>query len=78
MGNSLVYHFGSGSTKRIRQNKGRLTFLLKWGLTANTFSKYYLRIGQTFNGALTNTELPFGVQFINKLKRSMAVWKKNI
>ncbi|MBP1618432.1 MAG: glycosyl transferase family 2 [Bacteroidetes bacterium] len=44
-GDSLVYHFGQRSTKRIRKNKGAKTFTLKWGISARTFMKSYLCIG---------------------------------
>ncbi len=44
-GNSLVYHFGSKSTERVRKNKGRKTFTLKWGVSARTFMKQHLNVG---------------------------------
>ncbi len=50
---SRVYHFPSQSTKRLkRPNKGRVTFLLKWGITSNFFFKNYLRMGTQFQGPL--------------------------
>jgi len=52
-GNSLVYHFGSRSTKRIKKNKGSKTFTLKWGQSARTFLNNDLQLGSS---ALT--ELP--------------------
>lgn len=45
IGNSLVYHFGSKSTKIVKQNKGKYTFLLKWGITSNTFVTNILKRG---------------------------------
>lgn len=46
VGDSLVYHFGETSTRRIRKNDGRRQFLLKWGLVQSGFDRYYLRRGQ--------------------------------
>ncbi|WP_245645647.1 glycosyltransferase family 2 protein [Niabella ginsenosidivorans] len=53
---SRVYHFGSVSVKRVNKNGGYYTFISKWGLTAGTFSKYYLRRGQKFDGELAVPE----------------------
>lgn len=39
VGNSLVYHFGCKSTKRIRQNDGRRLFRRKWRMSARQFRK---------------------------------------
>jgi len=47
---SRVYHFGSRSTKRIKMNHGSKQFLNKWGITSASFSRYYLRRGQPFQG----------------------------
>jgi glycosyltransferase involved in cell wall biosynthesis len=68
-GDSLVYHFGSKSTGRVKKNKGRKTFLLKWGITSNTFTQEYLTVGNKFAGRLTNPNLSKLSIFINKLKR---------
>ncbi len=48
LGTSLVYHFGSKSTRKIRKNKGRKIFLSKWGYTANHFMNKILKIGQPY------------------------------
>lgn len=53
-GNSRVYHFESKSTRRNNMNQGSIQFLMKWGLTAATFSKYYLRRGTPYKGTLEN------------------------
>lgn len=66
---SRVYHFGSKSTKRIKVNTGRTMFLKKWGMTSNTFSKYFLKIGQKFEGILPDRDLP-------KIQKILAYWKK--
>jgi GT2 family glycosyltransferase len=50
---SRVYHFGSKSTKRIKMNHGSKQFLNKWGITSASFSKFYLRRGQEFKGAIS-------------------------
>jgi glycosyltransferase involved in cell wall biosynthesis len=70
VGRSRVYHFGSKSTKRVKRNKGRHTFLQKWGITANTFMHQILRIGQPFF-ALPQEKitLPLFTRWINGLKR---------
>lgn len=68
-GNSLVYHFGSKSTKRIKKNNGRKTFLLKWGFTAKLFTEKYLKNGTKFTGGISKPELDRLTLLINKLKR---------
>ena len=37
VGSSVVYHFACRSTAKIRRNKGGRTFLLKWGISQQTF-----------------------------------------
>ena len=54
---SRVYHFGSLTTRKnnnIIPNKGKKTFLLKWKISVNFFTKHYLRRGQTYDGPLNN------------------------
>ncbi|MFZ4542987.1 MAG: glycosyltransferase family 2 protein [Saprospiraceae bacterium] len=69
-GSSMVYHFGSRSTKRIKKvNKGRKTFLLKWGITANVFTKQYLKWGQEYAPMPKEIELSSSDKWINKIKR---------
>lgn len=68
VGKSKVYHFGSRSTKRLTKNVGREIFLKKWKMTSGTFSKYYLRRGEKFKGALPEAQLPFFVRLKNYLK----------
>jgi hypothetical protein len=54
---SRVYHFPSQSTKRLKKpNKGRVIFLLKWGMTAKFFYKRYLKMGTLFQGILPEYE----------------------
>ena len=69
IGDSLVYHFGSRSTKRVRKNLGRKTFLFKWGITSRTFTSLFLKTGQKYEGELTTPKLPVTTKWINRLKR---------
>jgi GT2 family glycosyltransferase len=39
VGASVVYHFACRSTGKIRRNKGGRTFLLKWGVSQQTFKE---------------------------------------
>ncbi|MFN4298167.1 MAG: glycosyltransferase family 2 protein [Thermaurantimonas sp.] len=47
-GKSLVYHFGTKSTKRVKKNNGKDLFLLKWGITASDFYFNILNLGDDF------------------------------
>ncbi len=56
---SRIYHFGSVTTRnnqRIKRNNGKKTFLLKWGVSINFFTKYYLRRGSIYKGPLQNPD----------------------
>jgi glycosyltransferase involved in cell wall biosynthesis len=68
-GESLVYHFGSKSTKRLKKNTGRIQFIMKWGLSAKTFGKNFLKIGQDYNDQPKVEELSGTDKLINRLKR---------
>ena len=72
VGDSMVYHFGSKSTKRVRKNKGRKTFILKWGISAHTFSKQYLQTGQNWDGISSSYQITFWQKWTSKIKRMMA------
>jgi len=52
---SRAYHFGSKTTARVKRNDGRSMFILKWGLSSNTFFSNYLKIGTSFLGNLPET-----------------------
>ncbi len=52
MANSRVYHFGSKSTGRIKKNKGKQTFINKWGVYPSTFTNKFLKRGEDYNGLL--------------------------
>lgn len=70
VGASKVYHFQSKSTNKVKKNKGNDTFLLKWGITARTFYRYYLNMGKQYVGELkVPSNLPAAVVLKNKLKR---------
>ncbi len=69
IGKSKVYHFGSKSTKRIKKNNGSDMFLMKWGLTSNTFVTHYLQRGKLFEGNLGTPKIGFVTQLKSKLKR---------
>ena len=48
---SRIYHFGSKTTrqnKNVIKNNANKTFLLKWGISINYFTKYYLKRGEKF------------------------------
>lgn len=74
VGNSLVYHFGCKSTGRVKHNHGRHTFLMKWGVSANTFMHDFLHIGEPFQGLLPEPRA--GKRFINKIKRIQSIIKE--
>ena len=68
VGDSLVYHFGCKSTGRIKQNKGRHTFLMKWGISANQFMHGHLHIGESFTGKLPEVNPTRWKRFTGKIK----------
>ena len=72
LGQSRVYHFGSKSTKRKRMNRGREIFLLKWGISSNTFTSKYLRRGTPFSGPLETPEISAAARFKNTFKRVLS------
>jgi len=66
---SRVYHFGSITTrknKKIVPNKGKKTFLLKWKITVEFFTKHYLKRGLTYDGPLKspNRNFSYLVDFV--------------
>lgn len=57
VGSSLVYHFQSKSTGKVKKNDGGRQFLLKWGMRQSVFDHYYLRRGAEASGtALSEPE----------------------
>ena len=73
-GDSLVYHFGSKSTGRVRKNKGRKTFLLKWGISSRTFTQLYLNSGEKFLGYLPEPGTGKLASLKNRIKRLKSAW----
>lgn len=53
LGNSLVYHFQSRSTGRVKRNNGRKQFAQKWGITASYFYQHMLKMGDKFETGIT-------------------------
>jgi glycosyltransferase involved in cell wall biosynthesis len=49
---SRAYHFGSKTTLRIALNNGSKQFLNKWGITSASFTRFFLRRGQRFQGEI--------------------------
>ena len=57
-----VYHFGSLTTRKnrdVKQNRGDVTFLKKWGITTSFFKRYYLKSKTFYNGPLTEPKKNF-------------------
>lgn len=48
VGSSLVYHFMSRSTARVKKNNGRKQFAEKWGIPSSFFYREYLQIGRHY------------------------------
>lgn len=71
---SRAYHFGSLSVKRVRKNKGYHRFILKWGLTSGTFSKYYLRRSEKFDGELKDPQPGIFIRLKNVVKQLLSVF----
>ncbi|MVT09348.1 glycosyltransferase family 2 protein [Chitinophaga tropicalis] len=68
---SRAYHFGSISTAKVKKNDGRSTFILKWGMSSNTFFNNYIKIGTDFNGYVKDPEETKFLQFKKLIDR----WK---
>ena len=75
VGRSRVYHFGSKSTGRFKKPKAYYRFILKWGMTAGTFTKYYLQMGKPYNGPLTEPVVGRSMKLKNLFKQLVAVFK---
>lgn len=73
VGDSLVYHFGSKSTKRVKKNVGRLTFIYKWGISARVLYRDFLHMGQDLRNNSSKEALSRaqrGAKLKNKMKRA--------
>lgn len=62
LGASKVYHFGSGTTRRVRGAGGRKVFLRKWGMPSSVFTRQYLRRGEPWDGPLCEPRLGLGTR----------------
>ena len=70
---SRVYHFGSITTrknKNVIRNNGKKTFLLKWKITVEFFTKHYLKRGSTYHGPLKEPKKTFLFYFDLLLSKS--------
>jgi glycosyltransferase involved in cell wall biosynthesis len=76
IGKSRVYHFGSKSTKRVPLNEGYYTFFSKWGMSSGTFSKYFLRRGEKFDGPLGEPRFSKAVRLRNFIKRTQLIFRR--
>ncbi len=73
LGNSLVYHFGSKSTKRVESKiNARKVFMRKWGMSANFFYHKYLRMGEKYDGKLKEPSISTFEKMKNRYKQMMA------
>ncbi len=78
IGASRVYHFGGKSTIRMVRNRGYYTFISKWGMSARTFTKNFLRSGEPFDGVLSAPVFSFSLKMKNWFKRVQASLKSYV
>ncbi len=69
LGDFKVYHFGSLTTRKnnkIKQNRGDVTFLKKWGISTRFFKKYYLKSKTVYKAPLNepNKNIYFYLELI--------------
>jgi glycosyltransferase involved in cell wall biosynthesis len=69
IGLSRVYHFSRKSTTRLVHTRGYYTFISKWGMSAKTFTKNFLRSGEPFDGELSVPALSFLIRWKNQFKK---------
>lgn len=75
---SRAYHFGSISTTRVKKNDGRSNFILKWGLSSNTFFNNYLKIGTDFEGYSPAPKEDFVLNFKKRIDRWKVKFKNRV
>ena len=68
---SRVYHFGSKSTGRIKKNRGKQTFINKWGMSPGLFTKKFLKRGEKFIGPLPDYSLSKAEMIISRIKKTI-------
>jgi glycosyltransferase involved in cell wall biosynthesis len=62
IGKSMVYHFMSKSTGKVKRNDGRKQFLKKWGVSSSYFTKKILHSGEVFQGELPDQVIRAGLK----------------
>lgn len=77
IGKSRVYHFMSKSTGKLNKKRvdGSRIFLHKWGISSNMFSRFYLRRGKAWTGALTPPDNDFSFKLkslLSNIKRRLS------
>lgn len=77
VGKSRVYHFMSKSTDKLKKkrNDGRRTFLHKWGVSSNLFTRFYLHRGNVWVSDLTEPKQDLKFRFkklLNAIKRRLS------
>ena len=72
--NSRVYHFVSISVNKVKKNKGYYQFISKWRMTQSTFSKYYLKRGERYEGLLKDPEIPLTVKLKSGFKQLITIF----
>jgi glycosyltransferase involved in cell wall biosynthesis len=77
VGKALVYHFGSKSTGRVRKNKGRNQFLMKWGVTSRFFTKEILNMGKPYEKLVDERAYTIREILLNKMKILILLLTKN-
>lgn len=78
VGKSLVYHFGSKSTGRVKHNSGRYQFLLKWGISSSFFYKKVLKMGKNYAPLPEKHNLSTMDMLVNKSKQLKASFLRKI
>jgi len=77
LGKSRVYHFMSKSTGKLNKKRvnGSKIFLQKWGVSANLFTRFYLRRGEAWAGPLAEPEITFSFRLktlLSNIKRRLS------
>jgi glycosyltransferase involved in cell wall biosynthesis len=75
LGESRVYHFGSKSTGKVKHNKGKKAFLMKWGISSRDFTNRTLERGEDFEEMNQNIEPTKNIK--SKFKQILAILSKD-
>lgn len=76
IGESRVYHFGSKSTGKVKHNKGKKAFLMKWGISSGDFMNEILQRGQDFDGKKFKIAPQKSLK--SKFKQVLAIFTKDV